>query len=154
MSEDLTSTQIKGKKHYWRAVVIWGVGTIGATALYAMAPRISLPGKVIIAGLLIGSAVLLFKANAFSRYAVGLVALLGMLGSFPGACAVFDPETQTEGIFALTFLIICGYVWHALLISDDVTAYLKWFIESKNIKPSNTEIDTKADGGNHENQHH
>lgn len=135
MTSDQSNVHSKGKRQYWSAVILWSISALGATALYSTAPKISVIGKVIIGILLIGSAMLLLRANIFSKYAVGIVALLGMLGNLPGSCAVFDPATQVQGLLSILLLIVCAVVWHAFLISDHVTAYLKWYRQSKGLKP-------------------
>ena len=121
---ELNASEAKGKRAYWRAVGIWcGAATLGSVS-YALMPGISITGKVIIVAALAASVYFLFRASDAARYTAGALALLGLLSNIPAACTVFDPEAEVYGLLAIVVAILCGLVWHAFLISDDVGAYL------------------------------
>lgn len=122
---ELNPQELKGKKAYWRAVGIWiftaGLGGIA----YALNPQISVIGKAIIFIALGCSIFFLFRGGDPARYAAGILALLGLLSNVTASCAVFDPQTQYQGLVSIVIAVLCGCVWHAFLISDDVGAYLR-----------------------------
>ncbi len=132
---ELNASELKGKKAYWRASYIWCVAVAFGIATYAVHPEMSLIGKVVIAAGLVVSAAFLFKASDPARYFAGAISLLGILMNLPAACSVFEKETQVGGLLSLCVLVLCALVWHAFLISDDVSAYLRKYRREKGLPP-------------------
>ncbi len=116
----------KGAAHYRRALVLWCLGSAVFIVVLSLSSGYSLSGKILIALGLGAIAVLLGKGNEAARHLAGIVGLFGLLGSIPSACALMEPETQTQGLLAIPGGVVCGLIWHAFLYSDDVVAYLKW----------------------------